>query len=398
MDMRGVVRRAVKSAAAGVLHHSGLRKALAAYRRHQSGGRRILIVSYHRVVEDFFGELQRSIPGLLISQETFRRHLEGLSAAGYKFATMGEALDVMSGARTAHEDLCVVTFDDGYRDVYRYAYPVLKEMGVPAITYLPADLIGTNHRFNHDRLFHLVHSVQARGYQPLFDVLPEPAAGLMVEVMSGRKRLSAALDDFIGVHSTATLMDTIRALEERLGPDAPLMPEQGDLMDWDEVRTMSRDGFEFGAHTLGHVVLTHEPLDVVEREVRESKAVIERELGKPVRDFAYCNGWYSDDVIDVLMRNGFRSAVTTEDMNNRIGGNPFTLKRKVLWENFSVGVTGGYSSSLTVCQLDDCFGTLGMREPVLGRRPQRLKKEGQEVLASGANTPNPIIMTEGAAW
>ncbi|WNG27529.1 polysaccharide deacetylase family protein [Cystobacter fuscus] len=398
MDMRGVVRRAVKSAAAGVLHHSGLRKALAAYRRHQSGGRRILIVSYHRVVEDFFGELQRSIPGLLISQETFRRHLEGLSAAGYKFATLGEALDVMSGARTAHEDLCVVTFDDGYRDVYRYAYPVLKEMGVPAITYLPADLIGTNHRFNHDRLFHLVHSVQARGYQPLFDVLPEPAAGLMVEVMSGRKRLSAALDDFIGVHSTATLMDTIRALEERLGPDAPLIPEQGDLMDWDEVRTMSRDGFEFGAHTLGHVVLTHEPLDVVEREVRESKAVIERELGKPVRDFAYCNGWYSDDVIDVLMRNGFRSAVTTEDMNNRIGGNPFTLKRKVLWENFSVGVTGSYSSSLTVCQLDDCFGTLGMREPVLGRRPQRLKKEGQEVLPSGANTPNPIIMTEGAAW
>lgn len=398
MDMRGVVRRAMKSAAAGVLHHSGLRKALAAYRRHQSGGRRILIVSYHRVVEDFFGELQRSIPGLLISQETFRRHLEGLSAAGYKFATMGEALDVMSGARTAHEDLCVVTFDDGYRDVYRYAYPVLKEMGVPAITYLPAELIGTNHRFNHDRLFHLVHSVQAKGYQPLFDVLPEPAAGLMVEVMSGRKRLSAALDDFIGVHSSATLMDTIHALEERLGPDAQLMPEQGDLMNWDEVRTMARDGFEFGAHTLGHVVLTHEPLDVVEREVRESKAIIERELGTPVRDFAYCNGWYSDDVIDVLMRNGFRSAVTTEDMNNRIGGNPFTLKRKVLWENFSVGVTGGYSSSLTVCQLDDCFGTLGMREPVLGRRPQRLKKEEQETLPSGASTPNPIIMTEGAAW
>ncbi|OJH36874.1 polysaccharide deacetylase [Cystobacter ferrugineus] len=398
MDMRGVVRRAMKSAAAGVLHHSGLRKALAAYRRHQSGGRRILIVSYHRVVEDFFGELQRSIPGLLISQETFRRHLEGLSAAGYKFATLGEALDVMSGARTAHDDLCVVTFDDGYRDVYRYAYPVLKEMGVPAITYLPAELIGTNHRFNHDRLFHLVHSVQAKGYQPLFDVLPEPAAGLMVEVMSGRKRLSAALDDFIGVHSSATLMDTIRALEERLGPDAQLLPEQGDLMDWDEVRTMSRDGFEFGAHTLGHVVLTHEPLDVVEREVRESKALIERELGKPVRDFAYCNGWYSDDVIDVLMRNGFRSAVTTEDMANRIGGNPFTLKRKVLWENFSVGVTGGYSSSLTVCQLDDCFGTLGMREPVLGRRPQRVKKESQEALPSGTNTPNSLVMTEGAAW
>ncbi|WP_434379882.1 polysaccharide deacetylase family protein [Melittangium boletus] len=393
MDMRGVVRRAMKSAAAGVLHHSGLRKALASYRRHQSGGRRVLIVSYHRVVEDFFGELQRSIPGLLISQETFRRHLEGLSAAGYKFATIGEALDVMSGAKTAHDDLCVVTFDDGYRDVYRYAYPVLKEMGVPAITYLPSNLIGTDFRFNHDRLFHLVHQVQAQGFQPMFDVLEEPAASLMTEVMSGRKRLSAALDDFIGHHSSATLVDTIHALEARLGPDVPKLPEQGDLMNWDEVREMARDGFEFGAHTLGHVVLTHEPLDVVEREVRESKAIIERELGTPVRDFAYCNGWYSDDVIDVLMRNGFRSAVTTEDMSNRIGGNPFTLKRKVLWENFSVGVTGGYSPSLTVCQLDDCFGTLGMREPVLGRRPQRTEKD------KDAPTPPPSpIIQEGVAW
>ncbi|ATB34264.1 polysaccharide deacetylase family protein [Melittangium boletus] len=392
MDMRAVVRRAMKSAAAGVLHHSGLRKALASYRRHQSGGRRVLIVSYHRVVEDFFGELQRSIPGLLISQETFRRHLEGLSAAGYKFASLGEALDVMSGAKTAHDDLCVVTFDDGYRDVYRYAYPVLKQMGIPAITYLPSALIGTDFRFNHDRLFHLVHQVQAQGFQPMFDVLPEPAAGLMTEVMSGRKRLSAALDDFIGQHSSATLVETIQALESRLGPDAPKLPAQGDLMNWDEVRAMSQDGFEFGAHTLGHVVLTHEPLDVVEREVRESKAIIERELGTPVRDFAYCNGWYSDDVIDVLMRNGFRSAVTTEDMSNRIGGNPFTLKRKVLWENFSVGVTGGYSSSLTVCQLDDCFGTLGMREPVLGRRPQRTSKDTPPVAST-----SPIIQ-EGVAW
>lgn len=396
MDMRGVVRRAMKSAAAGALHYTGLRKALATYRRHQSGGRRILIVSYHRVVGDFFGELQRSIPGLLISQETFRRHLEGLQAAGYKFATMGEALDVMRGARTAHEDLCVVTFDDGYRDVYRYAYPVMKEMGVPAITYLPAELIGTNFRFNHDRLFHLVRTVQEKGYQPLFDVLPEPASSLMLEVTSGRKRLSAALDDFIGQHSSETLVDTIHALEQRLGPDAPLLPEQGDLMNWDEVREMARDGFEFGAHTLGHVVLTHEPLSVVEREVSESKAIIERELGTPVRDFAYCNGWYSDEVIDVLMRNGFRSAVTTEDMANRIGGNPFTLKRKVLWENFSVGVTGSYSPSLTVCQLDDTFDTLGMREPVLGRRPQRTDKP--TAAAPDNNTPSPLILEQGATW
>jgi peptidoglycan/xylan/chitin deacetylase (PgdA/CDA1 family) len=371
MDVRGMVRRGMKSAAAGVLHRSGLRKAMAAWRRYQSGGRRILIVSYHRVVDDFTGELQRSIPGLLISQETFRRHLEALASAGYELVRLGEALDVMAGRGTARKDLCVVSFDDGYRDVYRYAYPVLKEMGVPATIYLPAEFIGTERRFNHDRLFHLVRLALARRYQPRFDVLPAPTAELLDTVLSGRQRPSAALDDFIGQHPTATLVETIEALEARLGPGPELLPEQGDLMDWDEVRRMVKDGFDFGAHTLGHVVLTHEPLEVVEREVRESKAIIEREAGITVRDFAYCNGWYSDDVIQVLMRNGFRSAVTTEDTPNLIGGDPFTLKRKVLWENFSLGVTGEYSSCLTVCQLDDCFGMLGMRSPVPGRRPQQ---------------------------
>lgn len=384
---RGMVRRAMKSVAAGVLHHSGLRKVMAAWQRHQAGGRRILIVSYHRVVGDFTGELQRSIPGLLISQETFRGHLEGLRAAGYEFATIGEALDVMAGKRAATKDLCVVTFDDGYRDVYRYAYPVLKQMGVPAITYLPAALIGTDQRFNHDRLFHLLGRAVARGYQPRFDVLPSAASELLDTVLSGRTRISAALDDFIGHHPTDTLLETIRVLEERLGAGPDLLPPQGDLMDWDEVRCMVKDGFEFGAHTLGHRVLTHEPLEVVEREVRESKAIIEREAGITVRDFAYCNGWYSDEVIRVLVRNGFRSAVTTEDMPNRIGGDPFTLKRKVLWENFSLGLGGEYSPSLTVCQLDDCFGMMGLRGPVPGRRPQRTEASAANVVMGPTGTP-----------
>src|SRR4051812_44905529 len=116
---KAFLRRVAKDAAANLVHHTGLRRAMAAVRRIQSGGRRILIVSYHRVVADFTGELQRSIPGLLISQETFRRHLLEARAAGYEFASIGDAVDVMTGAKKTKNDLCVVTFDDGYRDVYR---------------------------------------------------------------------------------------------------------------------------------------------------------------------------------------------------------------------------------------------------------------------------------------
>ncbi|WP_224362344.1 polysaccharide deacetylase family protein [Hyalangium versicolor] len=341
---------------------------MAAYRRSQSGGRRILIVSYHRVVGDFTGELQRSIPGLLISQETFRRHLEEAAEAGYEFASIGDAVDVMAGRKATKRDLCVVTFDDGYRDVYRYAYPLLKEMGVPATIYLPTAFIGTNRRFNHDRLFHLVQIAKRKRLKLYFTALPKPAMELLEPIMAEKKTVSAALDDFIGEYSASVLLDVIEALEQEMGGGPGLLPPQGDIMDWDEVRRMARDGFEFGAHTLGHTVLTLEPHEVVEREILESKLTIEREVGIQVRDFAYCNGWYSDEIINVLKKHGFRSGVTTEDVPNRISGDPFTLKRKVLWENFSVGMLGDYSTALTGCQLDDCFGVLGMSHPVMGRR------------------------------
>lgn len=369
------LRRAVKAAAAGVLHYSGARQAIAAYRRSQSGGRRILVVSYHRVVSDFTGELQRSIPGLLISQETFRKHLEVAHAAGYDFASIGDAVDVMAGRKTAKKDLCVVTFDDGYRDVYRYAYPILKQMGVPAITYLPTSFIGTNKRFNHDRLFHLLGQLRKRRIRPMFELLPTPAVELLGPILAGEKTASAALDDFIGIYPSEVLTQVIDALEAQLGGGADLLPEQGDVMSWDEVREMARDGFEFGAHTLGHTVLTLEPTQVVEREIAESKAIIEREVGNSVVDFAYCNGWYSDEIVRILAAHGFRSGVTTEDYPNKIGGNPFALKRKVLWENFSLGALGDYSSVLTGCQLDDCFGALGMSNPVPGWRPQVARGE-----------------------
>ena len=379
---RQFVRRLAKGAAAGLMHYSGVRKAMASYRRSLSGGRRILIVSYHRVVSDFTGELQRSIPGLLISQETFQKHLEEAAAAGYDFASIGDAVDVMSGRRTAKKDLCVVTFDDGYRDVYRYAYPILKRMGVPAITYLPTSFIGTDRRFNHDRLFHLVRRMQERKNRPFFDTLPASAVELLQPILSGQKSASATLDDFIEVHPTSTLTEVIDALEAQLGGGPELVPEQGDIMGWDEVRRMHRDGFEFGAHTLGHTVLTLESPETVEREIGESKRTIEREVGNKVLDFAYCNGWYSDEIIRILQAQGFRSAVTTEDVPNRIGGDPFALKRKVLWENFSLGMLGDYSPSLTTCQLDDCFGVLGMSSPVLGKRPHQARSPGAAAAAT----------------
>lgn len=366
-----MMRRAMKSAVANALHYSGLRKAITAVRRVGSGGRRILILSYHRVVDDYTGALQVSIPGLLISKETFRRQLEDLGAGGYDFLPLDEALEVVSGRRLARRDICVVTFDDAYRDVYRHAFPVLQSMGVPSTVYVPSGMIGTDKRFCHDRLFHLFLTIQSQRARPLYNTLPPTCAAIVQAVANGQITPAAAVDAFLADQPSGIAHRLIESLTEQMGGGPELLPEQGDVMDWDEVRAMARAGVNIGAHTVTHTVLPLEEPERAEWEIRTSKAEIEKQLGQPCLDFAYCNGWYSDDLVRMLVQAGFRSAVTTEDLSNRIGGDAFTLKRKVLWENFSVGYDGSYSSCLTGCQLDDVFTSLGGGTIVVGRKPQR---------------------------
>jgi peptidoglycan/xylan/chitin deacetylase (PgdA/CDA1 family) len=135
------------------------------------------------------------------------------------------------------------------------------------------------------------------------------------------------------------------------------------------LRELDAHGVITGAHTAEHTVLTHQPLADARREIAQCKAVLEKGVKKPVRHFAYCNGYYSAGVAQALQAEGFVSAVTTEDMPNVPGGDPFALKRKVLWEASSAGVFGGYSEALAACQFEDTFGMLEIQKPVMGARP-----------------------------
>ena len=114
------------------------------------------------------------------------------------------------------------------------------------------------------------------------------------------------------------------------------------------------------------------------RELAECKKQLEAGLKSKVVHFAYCNGWYSPGLAQALQRLGFQSAVTTEDLPNLPGVDPFALKRKVLWENSSAGLFGTYSRALAACQMDDVFGTLSLQTPVLGARPTNSGSGGAE--------------------
>src|SRR5207244_10839302 len=280
-----------------------------------------------------------------------------------------DALEVLAGRRAARRDLAIITFDDGYRDVYEHAFPILREMKLPAVAYVPSAFVGTPKRLAHDRLWAALKTMERRRLGPMSVGVGGEYAGLLLRAFEGAPTTNKALELLIADNPTPVMYGLAEVLEDRLRIDRAEAPRGQLPMGWEMLREMGAHGIETGAHTADHTVLTNQPLDEARREIASCKSVLEKGTGRPVKHFAYCNGWYSAGVAQALKAEGFVSAVTTEDMPNMPGVDPFALKRKVLWENSSVGALGVYSKALTACQLDDTFQMIGEQKPVPGGRP-----------------------------
>jgi peptidoglycan/xylan/chitin deacetylase (PgdA/CDA1 family) len=74
--------------------------------------------------------------GLSVSPELFAEQLGYLAEQGYSTLTMAELADVWEGRRSLPSKPIVLTFDDGYRDFYTNAWPILQEYGFSATVYV----------------------------------------------------------------------------------------------------------------------------------------------------------------------------------------------------------------------------------------------------------------------
>jgi peptidoglycan/xylan/chitin deacetylase (PgdA/CDA1 family) len=106
-----------------------------------------------------------------------------------------------------------------------------------------------------------------------------------------------------------------------------------ECMTWPEVKELRKAGIGFGSHTVNHIELVKVPREQVERELRESRAEIEQQLGETVTTFAYPYGFpqenrsFARDFRDLLIQAGYDCCVTTMLGRVRPGDDPYCLKR-----------------------------------------------------------------------
>lgn len=99
------------------------------------------------------------------------------------------------------------------------------------------------------------------------------------------------------------------------------------FMTWEQLRNISRDGIEIGSHTLRHTYLPLASREQVDEELRESKRVLEAQLGVAIDLLSYPVGGFTPAIQDIARRAGYRAACTTNRGTSRRLHDLFSLRR-----------------------------------------------------------------------
>lgn len=260
---------------------------------------------YHRVLPVNDPRYRLEEPGMVVTPETLRDHVFWIREQ-FELVSLGDWLKAARSGDFLPKRAVAITFDDGWRDNFEYALPVLKEANAPATLFVVTDFIGTNRLFWPNRLMRVLRQAQLKSSES------DDARWVREKLAPGGLGSENWLARAIGAakaYEDDEILDRLKRLEAEFG-----LADHRDreLLTWSELREMHDSRlFEIGSHTKSHLRLSRAVSDErLRAEIIESKRRLEAELGTPVQLFCYPNGNVTAKAVS-LVRAHYSGAVTT---------------------------------------------------------------------------------------
>lgn len=336
LTMSGKIRRNLHFFVAGLLYYSGFLGLVRFFRHNIRRRNEVCILGLHRVLDEEWERRTNSQESILLREATFAKMLEFLSRR-FSVVSLESLLVGRNAVPHSSKPCSVLTFDDGWADNYRTAYPWLRKYEVPATIFLTTAWINNE------------NGSWVEGLRGLWK-----SPSRQKEIRSVLRWASREQDQGEELEEIIEHLKHMPA-EQRERMMSVLLKAEGNgnrnreidrMMTWHEVEEMSRDGIEFGSHTVTHPLLPFESDSAVTRELTESKGFLEMKLQKKVRAFAYPNGEYDDQVKKKVKEAGYDCAFTTRRGWHRFGGDLYAIRRIGVHEGNVTGPDGKFSPAM----------------------------------------------------
>ncbi len=284
--------------------------------------RALLVLTYHRIGNPAASEDYGPI--FSASPEALEKTLRALRNS-HNIINISELIKLAESDFAVDGPTALVTFDDGYRDNFTEALPILRDLQVPATFFLTTGFLeGANIPW-WDRIAWIVRRSKVETL-----TLDHPARVVVDLRTMPRDR---AVFEVVRVYRDNPVHDDeayFAALEDRaeVRVDASA---RGQFLTWDEVRTVADSGIDIGAHGQTHRRLSWLSESEQREELERPRRILQSHLNREILALAYPYGWPGafDATTERLAREaGYRVAFSAGEGVNRAGRtNPFAIRR-----------------------------------------------------------------------
>lgn len=268
--------------------------------------RGVNVVNYHRVLPT--EEARRyGRPQMVLPAPVFDVQLTALARWG--FSPIAQVHDPNM------RDHIAITFDDGYEDNFRVAFPILRRLSVPACIYLVTSCVEGGQALWWDEIIFVLYTYWRCGDpKPLPRTLPALGLREASSEHEAREIISATIDRMNAFTEAdrETSLEAARALLSRLAErhDSPSeTPRQ--MLSWSEVRAMSEAGVDFGPHTVHHLPLDELPTERARAELFDAQDSLTEALDQPPSKTTALPRGRLGPVSDAELSERFQAVMTT---------------------------------------------------------------------------------------
>jgi len=307
-----------------LVYYSGLIHLLRFIGRHDTK-----ILLYHSV-DETENDFVRGT-SMCITPDLFEKHIKYV-LEHYEVIPLRKLVQSLKTEETLTR-CCVITFDDGFADNYRYAYPKLRKFNIPASIFLNTDCIDKQVMNWLQELSFLVNTEGAKCVcEVMASITGGNGNGFRTNGGSPGRGLHRYLQDYLAYSFDRKRRDEILdELFRTMDVNRNGIPgSDGIFLNWEQVTEMSDHGITFGNHGKTHTPLSSmTPLDR-EQELNESRRILKENLAMDFIPFAYPFGQRRDipeESIDLVRRVGHHAALTAMPARNHPKASPFDLGR-----------------------------------------------------------------------